>query len=87
MWLSGIIAALYNKLGRTYEIDYTITEYKARGQAYSGEGGNVIVLAHITCLYVLAWTSISGIERQNSVFIYKPNFVNNFFFLALNGCN
>jgi len=33
------------KLGGNYEIDYTITEYKARGQAFSKGGGNVTVLA------------------------------------------
>ena len=36
------------KLGGNYEIDYIITKYKARGQAFSKGGGNITVLAHIT---------------------------------------
>jgi len=43
------------KLGRNYEIDYTITEYEARGRAFSKGGGNITVLAfHITWSYALA---------------------------------
>jgi hypothetical protein len=33
------------KLGGNYKIDYTITEYKARGRAFSKGGGNITVLA------------------------------------------
>jgi hypothetical protein len=43
------------KLGGNYEIDYTITEYEARGQAFSKGGGNVTVLAfHATWSRALA---------------------------------
>jgi hypothetical protein len=34
----------YSKLGGNYKLDCAITEYKARGQAFSKGGGNVTVL-------------------------------------------
>ena len=44
-----------DKLGGNYKIDYTITEYKARGRAFSKGGGNVTVLAfHVTWSRALA---------------------------------
>ena len=42
----------------------------------------VTVLAfYVAWSRALARASIGGVGRQNSVFIYKPNLVNNFFFL------
>ena len=34
-----------DELGGNYNIDYTITEYKASGRAFSKGGGNITVLA------------------------------------------
>jgi hypothetical protein len=43
------------KLGGYYEINCTITEYEARGRAFSKGGGNVTVLAsHVTWSRALA---------------------------------
>jgi hypothetical protein len=70
------------KLGGNYEINCTITEYEARGQAFSKGGGNITVLAfHVTWSRALAAASTGSVKRQNSVFIYELNLVNNFFLL------
>jgi hypothetical protein len=47
--------SIKGKLGGNYEINCTITEYKARGRAFSKGGGNVTVLAfHVTWSHALA---------------------------------
>ena len=42
-------------MGGNYEINYTITEYEARGQAFLKGGSNITILAfHVTWLRALA---------------------------------
>jgi hypothetical protein len=67
------------------ELDCTITEYEARGRAYSEGGGNVTVLAFVLAFYVtwsraLARAGIGGVERQNPSICMNRSFVNNLFF-------
>ena len=57
-------SCFWGKSGGNHEINYTITEYEARGRAYSEGGGNVTVLAfYVTWSRVLARAGISGVER------------------------
>jgi len=63
---------------------YSYGMRSSRTSFFERGGGNVTVLVlafYITWSRVLARASIGGVGRQNSVFMYELNLVNNFFFL------
>jgi hypothetical protein len=79
LFFEGIAKELHDSIVRLWNT-------KLEDELSRKGGGNVTVLAlasSIPCHVVMCTSaaSIGGVERQNSVFMYEPNLVNNFFLL------